>query len=194
MSKAEDGTNTVEFSAANMKLPAWAATPMRLDPYRLPHNIRQLDAAIQFTIDRNGAVMRRELSCGVPMSMALPARCFEGVAARAVEAEDGKLTVTLELKHRDPALSVPLLVASNLDDIAADWHAWSRVLQLPMLIVESETLARPIASYLGKLVVNAPVNRRRRWLKQRPNFLRRRKTGVIGKIEKISGEELVARR
>jgi hypothetical protein len=194
MSKAKGGANTAELSAASKKLPAWASTPMRIDPYHLPHSIRFGSGATQFNIDRNGAVMRSRLSCGLDISMALPARCFEGVAARAVEFDDGRVTVTLELKHRDPALSVPLLVAHDLDDIAADWHAWSRVLQLPMLIVDSELLARPIATYLGKLMVNPAIARRKRWLKRRPFFLRRRKTGVVGEIKKISGEELVARR
>ena len=194
MSKAKGGANTAELSAANTQLPAWASTPMRIDPYRLPHRIRFGSGATQFNLDRNGAVMRSRLSCGLDISMALPARCFEGVAARVIESADGRLTVTLELKHRDPALSVPLLVACDLDDIAADWHAWSRVLQLPMLIVDAESLARPIATYLGKLMINPAMARRKRWLKRRPFFLRRRKTGVIGKIEKISGEELVARR
>ncbi len=194
MSKAKGGTNTAELSAANMELPAWASKPMRIDPYRLPHSIRQDDCETQIKLDRNGAVMRRKLPCGISMSLALPARSFEGVAARAIENEDGTVTVTLELKHRDPNLSVPLLVASDFDNIAADWHTWSRLLQLPMLMVEGENLARPIMAYLGKLMVDPPVARRKRWLKRRPFFLRRRKVGDIGRIEKISGEELVARR
>ncbi len=35
---------------------------------------------------------------------------IEGVAARAIEDEWGEVTVTLELMHDDPALSVPLLM------------------------------------------------------------------------------------
>jgi hypothetical protein len=90
---------------------------------------------------------RQETCCrksGLPLSIALPARAFKGVAARAIDHGDGTVTVTLELHHTDTALCVPLLVAHNLDDIAADWRAWSELYGLPMLMVEADGVARPL--------------------------------------------------
>jgi hypothetical protein len=179
-------------------MPEWAEVGMRLDPYQLPYRVGYGQEAdgFSYTIDRQGAVMKRKLSCGLAVSMALPANCFKGVAARAVEHQDGSITVTLEMHHHDPALCLPLLVSGDLDDIAADWHAWSRLTKLPMLIIESDNVARALSERLGAIMIEPPIERRRRFatLKHRPWFLRRRKPGVIGEVVRVSGEELVARR
>ncbi|MFZ1813356.1 MAG: DUF6101 family protein [Rhizobiaceae bacterium] len=176
--------------------PVWAGRHMRLDPYSMPHRLEMDVNDLSYSIDRQGAVMKRTLTCGLPVSMALPVRSFKGVAARAIENADGSVTVTLELHHHDADLCVPLLVSDDLDDIAADWHAWSRLLRLPMLIVGADSKAVPVRQQLGEIMVDPAYPRRKRFstLKHRPWFLRRRKPGVIGEIVKISGEELIARR
>ena len=104
--------------------PVWAGRNMRLDPFRLPQAVsyatRDDAGDVTVTIDHRGAVIRRTLErSGLPAVIALPAHVFRGVAARAIEDGAGAVTVTLELLHDDPALSVPLLVADDLDDIAA---------------------------------------------------------------------------
>ena len=155
-------------------LPHWSNVAMRLDPYKLPHRVGSSQAdGFSYTVDRQGAVMKRKLSCGLAVSMALPVGCFKGIAARAVEKPGGGITVTLELHHHDPDLCVPLLVADDLDDVAADWHAWSRLMHLPMLLVESDNVARAITRKLGAIMVESPVERRKRYLtlKRRPGFL-----------------------
>lgn len=169
---------------------------MRLDPRGMPHRIGTASPdGPSWTIDRNGVVMKRKLTSGLDVSMALPARAFNGVAARAIEHDDGSYTVSLELLHRDPDLCVPLLVSDDMADIAADWHAWSRMFALPMLIVGADGVARPVREELGAVLVNAPKERRKRHrsVKHRSWFARRRKTGLLGRVEKITGEELIAR-
>lgn len=171
---------------------------MRLDPFRLNQGISFQDSkGASFTLHRNGAVMKKQLAAsGLSVSMALPAGAFKGVAARAVEHDDGSYTVSLELHHRDADLCVPLLVSDDLADIAADWHAWSRLMRLPMLIIGADERAEPLREQLGAILVEAPYQRRKRFatLKHRPWFLRRRKPGTVGPVTKISGEELIARR
>ena len=61
-------------------------------------------------------------------------------AREFIEDDLGDVTVTLELLHTDAMLCVPLLVAGDLDDVAADWRAWSEALGLPMLMIEAGTL------------------------------------------------------
>ena len=107
--------------------PDWAVATLRLDPARFPQQVTYgkgngaTDVAV--TLDERGAVLRKVLSSsGLPLSFALPARAFKGVAARAIDHGDGQVTVTLELHHDDPDLCVPLLVAHDLCDIAADWR------------------------------------------------------------------------
>ncbi len=134
--------------------PVWAGCNMRLDPFRLPQVVtyatRDDFGDVHFTIDHRGAVVRRTLEkCGLPVTVMLPAHAFRGVAARAIEDGEGNVTVTLELFHDDPALRVPLLVADDLDDIAADWRAWADAYRLPMLLIEADGVARTLEESLG---------------------------------------------
>lgn len=180
--------------------PVWAGRDMRLDPFRLPQAVsyatRDEHGDISITLDRRGAVMRRMLSMsGLPVTVVLPAHAFRGVAARAMEDSDGEVTVTLELLHGDPALSVPLLVAHDLDDVAADWRAWAEAYRLPMLLVESDGVARTLEETLGAVRKALPqVRRRGKTVRtRRPRFLARRRMGDLGLRLVIDGEEIVAR-
>jgi len=130
---------------------------MRLDPFRLPQAVSYAShddfGEVSFTVDNRGVRMKRVLNkSGLPVTFALPTRAFRGVAARAIEDDLGDVTVTLELLHTDAMLCVPLLVAGDLDDVAADWRAWSEALGLPMLMVEADGLARPLEESIGSAV------------------------------------------
>lgn len=181
--------------------PVWAGRNMRLDPQRLPQAVsyatRDAIGDVTITIDRRGATMRRVLEkSGLPVSLVLPSRCFKGVAARAIEDEDGNVTVTLELLHNDPMLCVPLLVAHDLDDVSADWRAWSEAYGLPMMLVEADGVARTLEETLGMVKRAAPVERRkgRTSIRRRPRFLARRRAGNLGLRLIVDGEEIIARR
>lgn len=177
--------------------PDWASHPMRLDPYHLPHAVTfERGDKFSYKIDRNGAVMKRVLDGGLPISMALPQKAFRGVAARTIIGDNGETIFTLELHHHDPDLCLPVLVADNLDDIAADWHSWSRLMKLPMLIVDERNMAQHVSNRLGALMVENVGERRKRitMVKRRGWFMRRRKIGDVGIIEKLSAAEIIARR
>ena len=179
--------------------PVWAGCDLRLDPFRLPQAVsyagRDDLGDVTFTVDRRGVSMRRILAGSrLPVSMALPARAFRGVAARAIEDGDGEVTVTLELLHADPMLSVPLLVAHDLDDVAADWRAWSDAYGLPMLLIEADGEARTLEESLGLVKKGPPVPRRKGKVstQRRPRFLARRKAGDLGLRLVIDGQEIIA--
>ena len=177
--------------------PAWAGREMRLDPYQLPQRVEynhEGHNAVNVTLGSNGAVMKRQLNCGLPLSMSLPSRAFEGVAARAFENEDGSTTVTLELRHSDKDLSVPLCVSDAVEDVACDWHSWARALNLPMLMIDEAGNAN-VVKVSGLAVDAEPAPRRRRVssIRHRPNFLRRRKSGTVGPIERLHAREIIAR-
>lgn len=139
---------------------------MRLDPFRMPQVVsyatRDDQGDVVFSIDQRGATIRRVLAhSGLPVTLAIPARLFRGVAARAMEDETGNVTVTLELLHHDPMLSVPLLVADDLDDVAADWRAWAEAYNLPMMLVEADGEARTLEESVGGAMRIAAAQERR---------------------------------
>lgn len=181
-------------------MPVWAGSNMRLDPYRLPqvvtYALSDEFGDVLFTIDHRGAIIKRTLkNANLPVTIAIPARAFRGVAARAIEDEAGDVTVTLELLHADDTLSVPLLVASDLDDVAADWRAWSEAYELPMMLVEADGIARVLEDTIGERH-QAPVHERRQGrasIRRRPRFLARRKCGQLGLRLVVEGEEIIAR-
>jgi hypothetical protein len=103
--------------------------------------------------------------------------------------------VTLELHHDDPDLCIPLLVAHDLSDIAADWRAWSEAYRTPMLMVEADGVARPLEEHLGEVRTREIKPRRRHSLfnDRRPRFLMRRSSRSLGVNMKIDGREIIAR-
>lgn len=167
---------------------------LRLDPYQSSHQLNVGDKS--YKISRNGVVVKKTMRIGKEMAIAVPSKAFKGIAARAIEDENGLVTVTLELLHHDPELCVPLLYANDMDDIAADWHSWSRLMKLPMLVVDLDNNPTAVTKQLGELKVEDPIARRKRitTVKHRSNFLRRRKMGFVGKVEKLTAAELIARR
>jgi hypothetical protein len=180
--------------------PVWAGRTMRLDPFRLPqatsYASRDDLGDVTFTIDQRGATIRRTLErSGLPATIVLPARAFLGIAARAIEDSLGNVTVTLELMHNDPRLSVPLLVAEDLDDVAADWRAWADAYRLPMLLVEADGVARTLEESLGAVKTELARERRkgRATTARRPRFLARRRCGDLGLRLVVGGEEIIAR-
>ncbi|KQT65124.1 MULTISPECIES: DUF6101 family protein [unclassified Aureimonas] len=181
--------------------PEWADMPIRVDPAfadrRQTFEMMQDGETVAYRIDRRGVVITRALErSGIPMSIALPARAFKGVAARAMEDDTGAVTVTLELHHADPKLSVPLLVASDLYDVAADWRSWSDLFNLPMLMVEAGGAVVPLEETLGQVRSTGAAPRRRSssaHSMRRPRFLARRKPGGLGLALRISGQEIIAR-
>ncbi|MBV2142508.1 hypothetical protein KUG47_03225 [Falsochrobactrum sp. TDYN1] len=183
-----------------LKKPEWAGRELRLDPFHFPQVVTYAAddgrTDITFTINERGAVIRQVLpSSGLPMSIALPINAFVGVTARAVEDEYGEITVTLELMHKDAQLSVPLLVAHDLTDVAADWRAWAQAFNLPMMLVEEDGIARPLYESTGPVRTGEPQARRQGQepRRRRPRFLARRKTGTLGVRMVIEGKEIIAR-
>ena len=181
--------------------PEWAKMPIRLDPKaadrKQSFELIENGECVSYRVDRRGAVIGRMLQkSGLPMSIALPPRAFKGIAARAMENECGEVTVTLELFHVDPKLCVPLLVASDLFDVAADWRGWADLFNLPMLMVEANGSVTALEETLGQLRAARAAPRRARssaHRARRPRFLARRKPGGLGMRMVISGVEIIAR-
>ena len=176
---------------------AGSSRTFRLDPFTLPVRFRAPIGAAEAAIvlDRDRAVVRRSTRTGRSVTFAVPVSAYDGVAVRMVPVgEDGELRVIVELRHRDAALTLPLVVAGAPEDVAADWQAWGRALNLPLLLIEQDgTVSRPVER-LGAVAVARPRPRRRHsfFAGRRPRFLTRRKPGRGEPTERVAGREIIA--
>lgn len=193
-------TNTVAQSHFDSRSEAEFA--VRLDPRALPHRFKYRtglggDAAeASVHLDRDTACVSRRLPSGIPMAMRIKTSVFEGVAVRFAPAADGEEpAAVLELMHADPELSLPLAVATDLDDLVADWREWGRVLALPLLVVEQDGRIVTVENRIGSVTVEAPKPRRRRsvLVGRRPRFLTRRKPGTMpAEPQILTGREITS--
>jgi hypothetical protein len=189
-------------TAATRGASARSSRNHRLDPTALPlHYIatfaeggRSRQATIY--LDRRQAIIKRRSSIGAPLTVCLPVSGFDGVAVRLSPIGDaGDIEVVVELRHRDPALSLPLLVADDPGEVADDWQAWGQILNLPLLIVDRDNRVIAAESRAGALGRVPPHQRRRHsfFADRRPRFLARRKRGRLGRLDRLSAREIIAR-
>lgn len=139
---------------------------LQLDPHSLPVSFEARDGRADggvrhIEIHRERVTVRRAVS-GMRMAISVRVSDFLGIACR--ETNDGRALV---LVHRDPSLSVPLLVTTDELQLDLAWQMWGDLFALPQIEDESDTAREP-----------APRRRRRNIIKdRRPKFLMRRKAG-----------------
>lgn len=160
--------------------PAGSSRSLRLDPLSLPvrfdaHDPRADGHVRQIELHRERVVLRRAVR-GMQMAINVRVSDFTGVALRGNDEAQ-----TLVLVHRDPSLSIPLLVGAAADEIAQAWAIWSELFALPQL---DEGARKP-----------APRRRRANAIRaRRPKFLMRRRTGMARELPVHHGErEIIAR-
>jgi len=174
---------------------SWA---YRLDPNLLPARASigpGAAAGAAFIIDRENAIIRRMAASGRSATFAVAVSAYAGVAVRVEpNGEAGSVRVFVELLHRDPSLTLPLVVADDPDQAAADWRAWGRALNLPLLVVAQDgSVTAPLATIGGIAAATAKPRRRHSYFAaRRPRFLTRRKPGRAPS-ERIKGREIIAR-
>ncbi|MEL6201856.1 MAG: DUF6101 family protein [Pseudomonadota bacterium] len=185
--------------SANMQ-PIWAGHEFRLDPTRLPQRMSyaaRIDGAeVDITVSERGATLKKRLDVsGLPLNIALPNKAFRGVAARAAETGPESAIVTLELLHEDENLCVPLRVGHELGAIVKDWQLWAEILNLPMMIIDSDGVARTLDESAAKVITGKNNARRHHamFANRRPRFLARRRLGNLGVRVIVEGEEIIAR-
>jgi len=174
----------------------------RISPFALPArftvgpsgNPRALPGSASVYLDESIAIVKRRLS-GLPLTLSVPVSGFEGVAVRIEPMGEG-LAATIELRHRDPSITLPLGTAEDMTSAAADWQAWARRLGLPMLVVEADGALRHVLPDGAMATAVAKPTRRKRSTagRRRPRFLARRKIGAAGPMPVLRGaREIIAR-
>lgn len=168
-------------------MPAGSSRILRLDPFALPVQFAASDAAADERIrhvelHRERVVVRRAVR-GMLMALNMPISAFTGVALRMIPREgDNNAAIAVILEHRDPLLAVPLHVATESDEVMAQWRAWGNVLGLPLLVTAADgELCEPFTR-LGQIRTEPPRPRRRQRSVlnfRRPSILMRRTPGKI---------------
>ncbi len=152
-------------------------------------------ARMNVYIDVSKVVMKRRLS-GLPLTVVVPTKSYIGVFAHITpSATPGSICVRIGLKHRDAALDLELLQANSLENIASVWESWAQTLDLPMLIIDSDSSITKVNEPLSARPPAPRARRRIAALTTRPRFLVRRKIGrACENLQIHSGErELIAR-
>ena len=181
----EAGRPAAGSSRAGAHRASTIVSPWRLDPFSLPARFISADAAADeglrvVDLHRERVVVRRALA-GMRMAVNLPVAAYRGIAIR-LDGMRGKLPpiISVTLEHADAALSLPLFVSADADEIVAEWQAWGRVLGLPLLLGEGDGTLREVFARIGRLRIAAPTWRRRRRsaiARRRPSRLLRRQVG-----------------
>jgi hypothetical protein len=159
--------------------PAGSSRSLRLDPLSLPvrfdaHDPRADGYVRQIELHRERVVLHRAVR-GMRMAINVRVSDFIGVALRGNDEAQ-----TLVLVHRDPSLSIPLLVSADGDELVEAWAIWSELFALPQL---DEGARKP-----------APRRRANAIRDRRPKFLMRRRTGVARELSVHRAErEIIAR-
>nr|WP_228748028.1 DUF6101 family protein [Bradyrhizobium sp. BR 10289] len=151
---------------------------MRLDPLSLPvrfdaHDPRADGYTRQIELHRERVVLRRAVR-GMQMAINVRVSDFTGVALRGNDEAQ-----TLVLVHRDPSLSVPLLISVDADEIAEAWAIWSELFALPQI---DEGARKPAARRRRCNAIRA----------RRPKFLMRRRAGVARELQVHREREIIA--
>jgi hypothetical protein len=153
---------------------------MRLDPLSLPlsfhaHDTRADGGVRRVELHRERVVLHRAVK-GMRMAINVRVSDFTGVALRGHDEAQ-----TLVLVHRDPSLSVPLLISADGDELAEAWAVWSDLFALPQL---DEGAREPAARRRRCNAIRA----------RRPKFLMRRRTGIARELSVHREErEIIAR-
>ncbi|TLP45590.1 hypothetical protein FDK21_12655 [Cohaesibacter sp. CAU 1516] len=168
----------------------------------LPHAIlfgESRSGMVQIKSDH--ALVECALTCGLPLIVRVPMGYYQGIGARFVvgNREGNPLVCILELVHKDPSLSVPVAVSTDLEDIAIDWQSWSRRYDLTMLhqplgsgdYVAAESNGTSLSGL--SVAKQQPRRPHAQFSARRPRFLARRKTGLAGQMPALKGREIIAR-
>ncbi|MBB4429092.1 hypothetical protein GGD66_007692 [Bradyrhizobium sp. CIR48] len=160
--------------------PAGSSRSLRLDPLSLPvrfdaHDPRADGHVRQIELHRERVVLRRAVR-GMQMAINVRVSDFTGVALRGNDEAQA-----IVLVHRDPSLSVPLLVGADGEELVEALAIWSELFALPQL---DEGARKPAARRRRANAIRA----------RRPKFLMRRRTGIARELSVHREErEIIAR-
>ena len=116
------------------------------------------DQRREIAFGNQSVVIARRVS-GIAMRVRVPLCSYRGVALSLAEERDGEAVHRIELLHRDPDLSIPLVEAGDVAEIAAEWAAWAEGLALPRLIERAPGEVEAVEAMGQGVFFHAPASR-----------------------------------
>lgn len=138
-----------------------------------------LGSYARIRLEKDNAIIER-LTSGNPSSVVVPMGVFNGVMVHVTPGgTPGSVSAKLVLKHADDSLSIVLATTDQPEKLANCWPAWSKALDLPMIVRDVDGKIKPIEAF-SALPSASPAPRRKLALLtgRRPRFLVRRQFGV----------------
>lgn len=151
-------------------------------------------AKAELRLDERAVIVHRQSRAGVPLRIAVPLEHYSGVSAD-IKYNDEGLVCAVVLAHANHEFDVTLFSADDDENVLAEWGAWSRRLNMPMMIrtEHGDVMTR---QRFGPLNISpvSPRRARNMFLARRPRFLRARKAAMLEEAPLVhEGREITAR-
>ena len=133
---------------------------LRLDPCHLPQKItfNSKSGILRGTLTENAIIIQRQAiedqtafnnsqhhdNLDNNVTEIIPLSSYRGVSAHRLNSGKNDNLLALMLVHKDPSLSVPLLISDNYDDILLNWRLWADLYDLPMMVIDEFEELRPV--------------------------------------------------
>ena len=163
-----------------------ATTPARND--RLTRSDARADDRLREIVFRGPSVVIARRMAGIAMRVRVPLSSYRGVALSVAGEAAGEPLHKLELLHHDPDLTIPLIEAADVMEIAVEWAAWAQSLSLPRLVERTPGKLEAVEE-AGAGALPAPRRRGSAVAKRRTRFARRRKMGALQRLATTYREE-----
>lgn len=154
----------------------------RIDPTNLPFN-GPADALGLVHLDADRVVIRHRLSCGLELNVKAAMKSYKMVAVRILSSYEGdhRIFARLELVHGDKDLNLVLAEAECPEHLAEDWATWSRLLNLPLRLIDLEgNVVVPPGAFDVSKADALPRRFGNSVAKRRTRFHSKRQTGMQG--------------
>jgi hypothetical protein len=114
---------------------------LQLNPFAKSCSFQVYDSGADFQtrhieLHQDHIVIKRYVK-GMRMAFRMPLCAFKGVMMNT-QVLDRQALACVTLVHQDEALSVPLYIAEDSDDILAQWRIWSKKLHVPLLTQDQD--------------------------------------------------------
>lgn len=184
----------------------WAVSPINFDPFHLPVRYsvpldsvpgRHFGAVDDVFLRGRSVLVRRKVFGKTVFAKRISLSEFDGVSISIAAHGDDESDhmVSVNLRHKDEKLCVPLYMAFDLEEAGARWQALGRSLQLPLMVPTPDGSFSYPFKEKGLQGVYEPISRPASVFlaSRRPRMMKFRSVGEQEGLRIVAGAEIIAR-